>query len=327
MINVMVSGAGGDAGIGVITSLRASGLPIKIFSSCIKPHSAGLWLADKGLLVWPVVEDRFLSGLIKTIKNEKIDFYIPTVDSEILPMTAWKTRISTETGCEVLVGNSFGVEIANDKLRTQQFLVANGLASLKTWLTSSDSLVSEAKHCLPIVLKPRFGAGSRDQKIVRKIDDQSVLVKNDFTVAQEYLEDETSEFTAGVFVEEGSKTQVVGFWRSLRSGSTVLAQSMEEDSAPLSFSRELGELLGFGYWNVQGRMRDGVVYSFDVNPRFSGSIGIVSQFFNAPAAWVAKAAGLDFDSRTSLGSENVYTRYLTHLAIPKKKIGNLNAAL
>ena len=137
LIKVLISGAGGDVGQGVMKALRLSNLNIEIYATCISQHSS--WLHQEGIkgYISPYSDSEdYVPWLINFIRKFKISVFFPTVDSEITKISVAKQFIEAETGCNVFVDNPDRVAICDDKFRTVEYLRDNGFPF-------PDSVISE----------------------------------------------------------------------------------------------------------------------------------------------------------------------------------------
>ena len=94
---VLVTGAGGPAGVSVIRSLNAVAC---VFAIDIDPCAVGLYLvgSERRALV-PRGEDfDFVDRIIDLCRRWQIDVVVPTVDTELLPFADGRERFK-ELGC------------------------------------------------------------------------------------------------------------------------------------------------------------------------------------------------------------------------------------
>ena len=92
MDRILVTGAGGPAGINVIKLLKGE---YYIVSTDINPYSEGFAISDKYYLISPAYnEKQFIKDIERIIEEEKIDLVIPTVDEEIEVLAKNNMRFS-----------------------------------------------------------------------------------------------------------------------------------------------------------------------------------------------------------------------------------------
>jgi carbamoyl-phosphate synthase large subunit len=324
---VLVSGAGGDAGIGVIRALVRSGLPLHVHASNYDLNGAGLWMAEFGHISENVESDTYLESLVKLLETERVDAYIPTVDSELAKIAANYSWLVQKTSAKILIGQPEKVLLCSDKLLTQNLISESGLLPLSTFTaktliqSASGGGIVGSRHGW--IRKPRRGRGSREISYLKSLDNFREGQEEENFVYQELAPVESREFTAGVYVGTKGAALVAAFWRELRSGSTSSAEPISGKEWEFLYddARRLGEHLGLGYWNIQGKADEQRSYIFEINPRFSGTTELVSRFFNAPAIWVSEGLGLNFSPvyKDSRSSGDRYVRYQEFLTVSKSK--------
>lgn len=314
----MVSGASGDAGIGVLKSLS----PLKSEVVTIGADSAalhgGMLYASENEVIPRVNSRNYLDSLIQILVDKSVDFYIPTIDSEIGLISEFRETIRSFSGAVVLTGPLESIKICEDKYSTASFLEELGLPFPATELADNRSKFSDLFLDYPVIVKPRRGNGSRG--LIRYPSHKEVPESlGDNWIIQEDLGEYSREFTAGVLVLD-DETRQVSFIRTLKNGSTATAQEFR--SVELAdMLRKVAESLGHGYWNIQGKILDSGPVIFEINPRFSGSSDIVSEYFNAPAIWLFNELGRTFDTKSSVGSGQIWVKVPTHHLLEKKPWG------
>jgi len=121
MINILLSGAGGGACIGVIKSLRLSNKSYRIIVTDSNELSAGFYLADKYYVVpkaSKLVE--FISMIRKIIEKEHVDFILPTSGFDVEPLSLYKNLFEDTN---IMLMNDYNtVMLCHDKLKTKKAL-------------------------------------------------------------------------------------------------------------------------------------------------------------------------------------------------------------
>ena len=84
MLNILVTGAGGGVGQGIIKSLKMiQDIPMNIIAADMSELAAGNFFADKAVLLPNSISDEYSSELIQVFKKNKVDFYFPGTDIEL----------------------------------------------------------------------------------------------------------------------------------------------------------------------------------------------------------------------------------------------------
>lgn len=286
-IKVLVSGAGGDVGQGVLKALAASSLDIEPHTTCIGPHSSWLHMGVKSYIAPLSASEDYVPWLIRLIRRFGIQVFFPTVDGEITKIAREKARIEGETGAQVFVDGMDKVAISDDKLNTAEFLREHDFA-----YPASAAADGQAAHELaarlgyPLIVKKRSGKGSQD---VFQVNDAAELERRlgDPTfVVQEWLDPEQGEYTSGLYLgDDGEIKGVCTFRRKLKGGSTYIAERIVDPALEQQLER-IARALGMKYLNIQSMRRGDELVPFEFNGRLSGTTAMVSKVFNAPEMFV-----------------------------------------
>lgn len=283
-IRVLISGAGGDVGQGVLKALSASKLHIELYATCISAHSSWLNVAGiHGFIAPPAADEGYIDYLIRLIQRFGIQAYFPTVDSEILKIAQAKAYIESQTSAVVFVDEPASVSVCDDKFQTAEFLRQHGFAYPATVVASEDQvhdLVS--RHGYPLVAKMRSGKGSQYVRVLRSKPELASYLGNSEFVVQEWLDPAAGEYTSGVYLgDDGQVKGICTFRRQLKAGSTFIAERIVDPvlEAPLE---AMARALGMKYLNVQSMRRGYELVPFEFNGRLSGSTAMVARLFNAP---------------------------------------------
>ena len=122
-MRVLVTGAGGGIGQGIIKSLKMiNDIDIKIVAADISKLSTGLYAADSAYIVHRCDSEEYLNSLIKIFKNESIDFYIPGTDIELKFCAMNKQLILDKFNVHTIISSLDVIDICNNKLKTSLFL-------------------------------------------------------------------------------------------------------------------------------------------------------------------------------------------------------------
>jgi carbamoyl-phosphate synthase large subunit len=322
MINILVTGAGGGVGQGVLKSLLLiRDLEINIIAADMSELSVGLYIGDKAYIV-PACHDRSYSAKIEEIfAVEKIDYYIPGTDVELLFCASNKQRYLDQFGVKVIVPDSNIVEIADDKYKTYQFLKEHGFFYPQTYLTNE---IDKNFNLFPIIAKPRIGCRSIG---VEKIDDIETLLdflqdKPDYIV-QEYIGGEDQEYTCTIVGINNTFSDVGILKRTLRCGDTYRAENIQNDTIK-EYVTELAKALRLdGSCNFQLRLdSSGTPKVFEINSRYSGTTPFNAQLgFNPVEYYIKKDQGIDYSYTTK--DDVVVLRYWSEVLVSKSEIESL----
>lgn len=287
-IKVLVSGAGGDVGQGVLKALAASSLEIEAYTTCIGPHSS--WLHQPGVMSYiaPLsASENYVPWLIRLIRRFGIQVFFPTVDGEISKIAREKAHIEAESGVLVFVDSVDKVAVSDDKFNTAEFLRVRGFAYPASAVADTQTARELAARLgYPLIVKKRSGKGNQD---VFQVNDAAELERrlgDPAFVVQEWLDPEPGEYTSGLYLgDDGEIKGVCTFRRKLKNGSTYIAERIADPLLEQPLER-IAQALGMKYLNIQSMRRGDELVPFEFNGRLSGTTAMVSRVFNAPEMFI-----------------------------------------
>jgi carbamoyl-phosphate synthase large subunit len=310
VIRVLVSGAGGDVGQGVLKALASSHLNLETYTTCISPRSSWLHKGIKSFIAPLSADVEYIPYLIRLIRRFDIQVFFPTVDSEIAKIATHKELIESETGVIVFVDSIEKVEITDDKLNTSDFLRAHGFSYADSCIASGRAPFELASHNgYPLIIKKRTGRGSLNViRVNGELELENFLGDKSFMV-QEWLDPSQGEYTSGLYLgDDGQIKGVCTFRRELKGGSTYIAERIvnKKLEKPLE---AIALKLGMKYLNIQSMRRGDDLVPFEFNGRLSGSTAMVSKVFNAPEMFIRERLLGESLSRVNDSSSFVAMRY------------------
>lgn len=323
MITVLVTGAGGGVGQGIIKSLRLiSDLPIRILGADMAAQSAGLYACDKVFLVEGCRSPRYLESLARIFEAESVDYYIPGTDIELALCAEKREEIAQRFGTRVVVNPLNVVQIADDKALTSAFLKENGLPYPRTWPLVDALKIDDLPF--PVIAKPAVGfrsigverANSQEELAAYPGDHSQIIV-------QELIGDDTREFTCTIVGVNGKLSPVLALRRILRSGDTYRAFP-EQNAEVEAYVTAIAEKLSVeGACNFQLRLdHDGVPKVFEINARFSGTTPFCSQLgFNPVEFYIKHDQGMPYSPE--IAWDSAVLRYWSELVLPTAALNQL----
>lgn len=270
MIDVLVTGAGALLGQGIIKALRSAPSVGRIVAADLSPTAVGLWVADRAYLLPRYDAPDYVGALAKIAAKERVHAILCGTDLEVGTLARARARLEHETGAKVVVSGVETVAIADDKWRTATFLRDHGFDAPRSALPDdAERLAGDVGF--PLVVKPRFGAGSVGLSVVR---DRDALGRSlgEGMVVQEYLGPDDQEFTCGTLVFEGTTRAATALRRTLRHGNTHTAEANGHDEVA-AYAAEVAARLpdAHGPVNLQLRVTPRGPVVFEINARFSGT--------------------------------------------------------
>lgn len=322
-INVLVDGAGGDVGQGILKSLIDSTLNLKLFASCISASSSWLYKIENSYIFPLVSDENFIEFLIKFLNQHKIDVYFPTVDSTLLKISKHKELIEKETGTKIFIDTYKKIKICDDKFLTYEFLRSNNYDAPSTISLDSSNLEEFLKkQQFPLILKTKRGNGAKNVHKIGKFSELEPFIGNRDWLLQEFL-DISKEITSGIYI--GNDNEVKGIYtlkRTLKCGSTYHAERIIDDKLN-NLLTNIAKKLNMKYINIQAVYDGDILLPFEFNGRLSGTTGAMRHIFNVPELFIRESI-LNETIRSSINNEKIYfTRYNEEIIYTQKDIDQL----
>lgn len=269
MTRVLVTGAGGAAGVAVILDLQRSGHDV--IGADPDPLAAGSALADDRATLPLATSRDFVDALRSVVTTHRADAVITTVSEEMAAIACNGLRGSERgLGAPCWISPTETVQTCIDKIRFAAALDAGGVPTPTT--TSGDSPPPPG----PWIVKPRFGRGSRDVVAVDHRDELAWAIRRapDAIVQTRCA---GREFTVDLLVDhDGTVAACVPRWRrEVKAGITTKGVTFADPRVD-DMVRRAVEVLGLrGAANLQGFVAEDVetpVTVVEVNPRVSGGL-------------------------------------------------------
>ena len=281
MKKVLVSGASGIIGYGILRSLKHSGSALQLIGTSIYENSPAPFFCDVFEKAVPTNDSGYIDWLLEMIAKYKIDLLIPGIESD---MYKWAEHIPAikKTGAAVLINDTELITLCKDKWNFYQKLVEqqSPYAIKSTLASDHDELAKE--FGLPFLLKPRSGHGSKG--IVR-VDSSEIFLKykNDIgavLMAQPIIGNEDEEYTCSAFCDgKGGYYASMTLKRKLsKEGYTVSAEVAEISQMDEALKNLCRLFKPVGPTNFQFRLQDGNLKLLEINPRISSATSIRTAF-------------------------------------------------
>jgi carbamoyl-phosphate synthase large subunit len=271
-MKVFLTGIGGDIAQSIAGILLEELRDVEIWGSDQNLEFANLSFL-KGFFLSPKDNEKsYVDWVSDIVSRNDFDFYFPIPESEIQQLALSSTErldfISSKT--KIIWAGSFAIKKFTSKFETHNFLLELGFAPPKT--------VRKLSHLrefdFPVIVKPDFGRGSKGIFLCNNHDEVSAAISlTSSPIIQEYIPNEESEYTCGIFRNKILGTKVIVLRRLLKDGSTIWGEVVKnlEIEKVCHIVAESIDLAGS--INVQLRLKGSRIAIFEINPRFSSTVG------------------------------------------------------
>jgi len=280
MKTILVSGASGIVGYGILRSLRASGENYKLVGTTIYEDSVAPAFCDIFEKSPKTNESNYLTWLLHVIKKHKVDIVIPGIEAD---MFKWVDELPLliQSNVKIVLNNIDLIRLCGDKWAFYKHLILNDSSlAIPTEIGGSFEEL-KLKFGLPFLLKPRRGYASKG---IVKVTSEEVFMEhaNDIgnLLVQPIVGDDEQEYTYSAFFDNDSNLcAYMGLRRKLsKDGYTEKAHVVEIEGAKEAILKLASIFKPVGPTNFQFRNHDGQLKLLEINPRVSSSTSIRTAF-------------------------------------------------
>lgn len=290
---ILVTGAGGDIGQGIIRCLKdtSAGWKVRLIGCDIDPYAAGRKELD-AFFQCPLARDerKYFLFLKELVNTQGINAIFPSSESEIIFFDKHRKYFNAKK-TTLFINTSSIIQTFFDKYKTVQFLKRNKLPYPETYL------LNRYPDCMkfPLIIKPRKGCGGKG---LTRVNDKMELaffkkrIKD--AIIQENIGTAEHEYTVGVF-STGAKTYSIAFKRVLGYGSMTKVASLIQDDSISKLAEKIARLCSLkGSLNIQLRRTKHGYIPLEINPRLSSTVYFRHFFgFRDVWWWIQLAEGKD----------------------------------
>jgi carbamoyl-phosphate synthase large subunit len=266
--NMLITGCGGDIAQSLARIARECSVARNLIGCDTNSDHAGNAYFEVCRRVSDANQDDYLQQISRFISDYNIDVIVPMSEAEIGRFVGGGV-ISEFEGAAVIAANERAIDVGLDKFATFQMLARRGLNPPWTRIVGVDPPDS-----VPCIIKPRFGRGSKGFNIVETDEEINRLTKlRAGDIWQELLVPDEEEYTCGLFRSRLGETRTIILKRKLKGGQTqsgevILSKTMDALLSQIGAAVEL-----VGSINVQLRLTKLGPQVFEINPRFSSTVG------------------------------------------------------
>lgn len=281
MKKILVSGASGIIGYGILRSLRLSGISCKLIGTTIYSDSVADGFCDIFEQAIPTNDPNYVDWLLKIINKHQIDLIIPGIEAD---MYAWSEnrQILQNSGVIVVLNTKDLIDFCQDKwIFYEKLKEANSPFAIETTL-ETDFNVLKNQFKLPFLLKPRIGHGSKG---IVKIHTQEEFKKyqhhiGSHLMVQPIVGNDDDEYTTSAFCDgKGSFYAHMTLKRKLsKDGFTEKAEVVDLGNVEEALHSLCQLFRPIGPTNFQFRKVHDGLKLLEINPRISSSTSIRAKF-------------------------------------------------
>jgi len=297
-IRVLIAGVGGGShGLEILKALRHSEIPYYICGCDMSKYNLGFCKSDTTYTLPPASDPLYIEKILLICKNEKIDILFHGSEPDLKAISE-NRDILQEQGIFLPINDARIIKLCLNKKETFRYLEKCGITIPKTISIETEDVVNSINF-FPSVIKPYLGGGGSNNTFIAQDADELKFFSNYIfkyggkPLVQEYVGSYENEYTVGVLSGQDQEIiSVIGIKRFIMSGlsNRIKVRSLRNKDKVLAISSgisqgeivndenlnqqciEIAEKLGStGPINIQCRYVDGVVYPFEINPRFSGT--------------------------------------------------------
>jgi len=168
MRRILVTGAGGPAGVNFVRSLRAAETPYYIVGTDIDPFHLEWPELDAAYLAPRCDDPGYVDFLNRLIEHERIEFVHPQPDSEVAVLSEARDRLAAP----VFLPARETVRTLQDKYRSAEIWARHGIQATRSFLVRdrADLEAAAAELGLPFWLRATHGAGGTGSTPVETIE-------------------------------------------------------------------------------------------------------------------------------------------------------------
>ncbi len=281
MKTILVSGASGIIGYGILRSLKKSGRDFKLIGTTIYNDSVAQGFCDIFEQAPLTSDPKYIEWLLSIITKYNVEMIIPGIEAD---MYKWVEHFSllNGSGAFVLLNNPDLILLCNDKwLFYKKLEEANSPYRIDTTLNPDFDFLQQ-KFGLPFLLKPKQGHGSRG---IVKVDGKETFIKHASVIGktlmvQPIIGNDNEEFTTSAFCDgNGSFYASMTLRRKLaKDGYTEKAEVVTVDGMDEAVKNLCELFKPKGPTNFQFRKEEAGLKLLEINPRISSSTSLRAAF-------------------------------------------------
>ncbi|HKU19084.1 MAG TPA: ATP-grasp domain-containing protein [Candidatus Saccharimonadales bacterium] len=281
MKTILVSGASGIIGYGVLQSLRQAKEQYRLIGTTVYSDSVAPAFCDIFERAPLTVSPQYIDWLCGVIQKHHVDMIIPCIDVDMYTWNEHRERLA-KTGANVLLNNPDLIELCGDKWEFYKKMRTIGSPYLIESRTTGTFAELQGAFGLPFLMKPKRGFGSKGIVMVDSAETFAAH-EQDFgsvLMAQPIVGNDETEYTVSAFFDRDSSLRCfMSLRRKLaKEGFTEKATVASLPGVERAIQEMAAALKPVGPTNFQFRLHDGELKLLEINPRISSATSIRTAF-------------------------------------------------
>jgi carbamoyl-phosphate synthase large subunit len=281
MKTILVSGASGIVGYGILRSLKKSCKQLRLIGTSIYDDSVAPGFCDIFDLAPPTDDTAYIEWLMHIIRKHQVDLVVPSIE---IDMYKWVEHIPEieRAGAIAILNKAELIQLCKDKWVFYEYLIDAAMPCAIESTLTMDFNTLKSNFGLPFLLKPRRGFASKG--IVKVESEETFLAYQKdigpILMAQPIVGNDNEEFTTSAFCDG-----IGGFYASMTlrrklssDGFTDKAEVVAGDEFIETISDLCKKFRPIGPTNFQFRKCKDGIKLLEINPRISSSTSIRAAF-------------------------------------------------
>jgi len=281
MKRVLVSGASGVVGYGILRSLIGCDQDMFLVGTSMHPNSVAPAFCNIFELAPPTSSKDYIPWLLSTLEKHNIDVLIPGIEIDMFSWTE-NSEVIKAAGATPILNEKGLVALCKDKWDFYNFLIEAAMPCAIPSKIDGDFQSLSKEFGLPFLLKPREGFGSKGiVRIHSEVDFQNhCKYLGSKLMAQPIVGNDDQEYTIALFCDgNGGYSASINLKRALTGeGFTGEAEVADMSIFKPTLDNLCVLLKPLGPTNFQFRLDGSQPLLLEINPRISSSTSIRAAF-------------------------------------------------
>lgn len=274
---ILVTGASGIVGYGILKSLQKNKEPLKLIGSSSHEESVAPEFCDIFEKAPLTKSEGYFEWLKDVIQRHHVGLVIPSLEIDVFTWNEHRDFFS-KLGVKALLNDQNLIRLCKDK-----WLFYKELEQKKSpYIIKSSCFYSSQVNFFPFIVKPRMGSASKGVSIIRSHEELQEYDKKNGTsyIIQPIIGDADHEYTVSAFFD--MKSNLLAYMPLCRKlstqGFTEVAHTVNLFGIEKALKSLAQDLNPVGPTNFQFRTVDGQLRLLEINPRISSATSIRTAF-------------------------------------------------